>query len=216
MGNLNVLFDLDGTISDSGAGIIHGFRIVLGHYGLPMIPAEQERTIVGPPLRDSFLRFGITPEVTDEAVEIYRKFYIAEGQFENFVYPGIEEMLKYLKEHGCRLYVATSKPDGMSISILRRFGLADYFEIICGSAEDRSRDTKAKVIRHLLQQMDADGPIVMVGDTVYDVEGAAALGLPAIGVTWGYGDKAQMQQAGAIGLADNPAQLTKMLLDYRM
>lgn len=214
MNELSILFDLDGTITDSGAGIIHGFRVVLDHYGLPMIPKEQERSVVGPPLRSSFIRFGISAENTDEAVQIYRRFYLAEGQYENFVYPGIAQMLQTLKEHGYRLYIATSKPEGMSIDILRRFGLAEYFDVICGAAEDRSRDTKAKVIRHLLKRISTAERIVMVGDTVYDIEGAAELGIPAIGVAWGYGDTKQMLRSGAIKIAIDTTQLTRMLLDY--
>ncbi len=214
MNQLSILFDLDGTITDSGAGIIHGFRIVLGHYGLPMIPAEQERSVVGPPLRTSFIRFGISQENMDEAVRIYRRFYLAEGQYENFIYPGVPQMLQTLKDHGCRLYIATSKPEGMSIDILRRFGLDGYFDVICGAAEDRSRDTKSKVIRHLLKQISTAERIVMVGDTVYDIEGAAELSIPAIGVAWGYGDTKQMLCSGAIGIANDTTQLTQMLLDY--
>lgn len=214
MKELSILFDLDGTITDSGAGIIHGFRIVLCHYGLPMIPAAQERSVVGPPLRESFLRFGIAAAEVDEAVRIYRKFYIAEGQYENLVYPGIEGMLQTLKRSGCDLYIATSKPEVMAVNILKYFGLADYFTLICGAAEDRSRDTKAKVISHLLQQINARDRIVMVGDTVYDIVGAASLGIPAIGVAWGYGEVDQMQKTGALDIAKDAGHLTQMLINY--
>lgn len=215
MRELRIIFDLDGTITDSGAGIIHGFRIVLERFGLPMIPPELERSVVGPPLRDSFLRFGIEEQRIDEAVKMYRTFYIAEGQYENFVYAGIEQMLKTLKACGYRLYIATSKPETMAINILKYFGLDEYFDLICGAAEDRSRDTKEKVITHLLVQIGDGSRAIMVGDTVYDVIGAGALGVPAIGVAWGYGQTQQMQDAGAIEIADDPAQLTKMLLAYK-
>jgi phosphoglycolate phosphatase len=207
-----ILFDLDGTLTDSGAGIMHGMEIVLSYYGLPVPDRQALRVIVGPPLRGSFLRFGVKQEDLDEAVAVYRKFYVAEGKYENFVYPGIENLLKHLSKEGCRLFVATSKPEKMAQEILEHFGLAHYFEKICGAAEDRSRDTKTKVIQYLMNQIDKDMPIMMVGDTFYDVEGAAALGIPTIGVSWGYGEIQDMLTSGAVGIAEDAEELKNLLL----
>ena len=208
-----ILFDLDGTLTDSGEGIIHCAQETLDHYGLPIPTKEALRVIVGPPLRQSFVRFGISPEDTEEAVEVYRKHYVHHGQYENFPYPGIEALLRQLKEDGHQLYVATSKPEAMSIEILNHFGLAKYFDIICGSTRDQSRDTKAKVIAHLLSQITAlSGQMIMIGDTVYDVEGANALNIPCIGVSWGYGVAEDMKAAGAIAIADTTQQLYQMIL----
>ena len=207
-----ILFDLDGTLTDSGSGIMHGMEIVLTHYGLPVPDRQALRVIVGPPLRGSFIRFGVDPEKTDEAVKIYREFYVAEGQYENEVYPGVPELLRSLKEQGCRLFVATSKPEAMAQNILKHFGLDGYFERICGAAEDRSRDTKSKVIQYLLGQIRKDLPVVMVGDTFYDVEGAAELGIPTIGVDWGYGENEDMLRAGAVAIAMDTKQLQELLL----
>lgn len=212
MKHKTVLFDLDGTITDSGAGVMHGMEIALAHYGLPIPDRQTLRVIIGPPLRDSFIRFGIKPEDTEEALRIYRKFYVADGWLENFVYPGIEIVLKTLKEQGCRVYVATSKPEHMAVHILEHFGLARYFDLICGAAEDASRDSKSAVIRYLLGRIDADDSIVMVGDTHYDVEGAAAFHIPTIGVDWGYGENEDMVKAGAVAIANDAEHLLQLLI----
>jgi len=207
-----VIFDLDGTITDSGAGVMHGMEIALAHYGLPIPDRQALRVIIGPPLRDSFIRFGIKPEDTEEALIIYRKFYVADGWLENFVYPGLERVLKTLKDSGCRVYVATSKPEHMAVHILEHFGLAQYFDRICGASVDSSRDSKSDVIRYLLDQIDADDSVVMVGDTHYDVEGAAVFGIPTIGVDWGYGEDEDMLKAGAVAIAMDADHLLQLLI----
>ena len=206
-----ILFDLDGTITDSGAGIMHGMEIVLDHFGLPIPDRNTLRVIVGPPLRDSFLRFGIHPQDTEDALVIYRKFYVKDGWMENFVYPGMDKVLQQLKEKGCRIYVATSKPEHMAKHILEHFGLAQYFDLICGATVDSSRDSKSKVIQYLLDQIEPDNSIVMVGDTHYDVEGAAACHIPTIGVDWGYGKTEDMVNAGAVAIARDAQDLLQLL-----
>ena len=207
-----ILFDLDGTLTDSGEGIIHCAQETFAHYGLPIPSKEELRVIVGPPLRQSLLNFGIKAEDVDPAIEIYRQHYVDHGQFENYPYPGIEQLLQRLKAEGHKLYVATSKPEVMSIQILNYFNLAQYFDIICGSTADSSRDTKAKVIAHLLNQISpVTGNIVMVGDTVYDVEGAKEMGIPCIGVGWGYGIAEEMLAEGAIGIAQSMEDLYQQI-----
>jgi phosphoglycolate phosphatase len=211
MKHTTVLFDLDGTITDSGAGVMHGMEIALAHFGLPIPDRQALRVIIGPPLRDSFIRFGIKPEDTEEALVIYRKFYVADGWLENFVYPGLEMVLKSLKENGCRVYVATSKPEHMAVHILEHFGLAKYFDLICGATMDSTRDSKSDVIRYLLDQIEPDPSMVMVGDTHYDVEGAAAFQIPTIGVDWGYGENEDMIRSGAVAIAKDAAHLLQLL-----
>ncbi len=206
----DILFDLDGTLTDSGPGIIRCFQITLSHFGLPVPEAHALRVCVGPPLRDSFLHFGVLPKHLEEAVEVYRKHYLAEGQYENFPYPGIADTLRELKAQGHRLFIATSKPEAMAVDILTRFGLAPYFDIICGATPDGSRNTKSAVIAHLLGQLETAENLIMVGDTIFDVEGAKAHGIPTVAVTWGYGDAAQMQAAGA-RLADTMQDLLEII-----
>jgi phosphoglycolate phosphatase len=192
-----ILFDLDGTLTDSGEGIMHCAELTLEHYGLPIPTRTEMRSIVGPPLKDSFLRLGIPASELDNAVEYYRKHYVAVGQFENYPYPGIRELLAQLQAEGNKLYVATSKPEAMSKNILNHFDLAKYFTIICGAVSDHNRSTKEQVIEHLLTLLPSKENLVMVGDTIYDVKGAAYHGIPCVAVTWGYGVVEEMQNAGA-------------------
>lgn len=207
----SILFDLDGTLTDSGEGILNCAEFTLQHYGLPIPSREALRVFVGPPLRDTFYKFGVPADQLDEAVRVYRSRYIPIGKFENYPYEGIEKVLSSLKADGHKLYVATSKPEGMSIEILEHFGLAQYFDIIAGSAMDGVRDKKADVIAYLLEQIDDPGETVMVGDTAFDVIGAAEHHIPTIGVTWGYGEEADMIKAGAKAIAHTMDELLLFL-----
>lgn len=206
-----ILFDLDGTLTDSGEGIMNCAILALEHFGLPIPTREELRVIVGPPLEDSFVRFGVPEDKTWEAIEVYRSRYTTIGKYENYPYPGVPELLEKLKADGHRLFVATSKPEGMSVDILTKFGLAPYFEKICGATLDGTRGKKAQVIAYLLAQCEDVENAVMIGDTAYDVIGAAEHGIPTIGVAWGYGEVADMEKAGAAGIAETPEQLYEML-----
>lgn len=192
-----ILFDLDGTLTDSGEGILNCAQLTLAHYDLPIPTRAEMRSIVGPPLKDSFRRYGIAETELDNAVEFYRKHYLEKGQFENFPYPGIKELLERLKREGNKLYVATSKPEAMAQNILRHFEMDGYFDIICGAISDGKRSTKEAVIEHLLSLLERKDGLVMVGDTIYDVKGAACHGIPTVAVTWGYGIVEDMRNAGA-------------------
>ena len=206
-----ILFDLDGTLTDSGEGIMNCARLALEHYGLP-IPSEAElRTFVGPPLHESFVRFGVPEEEADNAIKIYRSRYIPIGKFENHPYDGIYHVLEQLKELGHTLYVATSKPETMSVEILEHFGMAKYFDIIAGASFDRSRSSKEDVIAYLLEQCGDYEEKIMVGDTAFDVIGAKAHGIPTVGVSWGYGKVEDMEKAGAISIACTMDELFDML-----
>ena len=206
-----ILFDLDGTICDSGEGIINCAIHALQHFGCT-IPSRQElRSFVGPPLKDSFLRYGIPEEKTDEAVAVYRSRYLPIGRFENHPYPGIRELLQKLKADGHRLYVATSKLESTAVEILQHFALAEYFTGIFGASEDETRSTKSQVIQYLLETVGHPENMVMVGDTAYDVIGARQHGINTIGVAWGYGDIREMEAAGAAAIAHTMEELYSLL-----
>ena len=206
-----ILFDLDGTLTDSGEGIMNCAKLALEHYGLP-IPCEAElRSFVGPPLHESFVRFGVPVEEADNAIKIYRSRYIPIGKFENRPYDGIRETLERLKALGHTLYVATSKPEGMSVDILKHFDLDTYFDIIAGASLDRSRSSKEDVIAYLLNQCGDYAEKIMVGDTAFDVIGAKAHGIPTVGVSWGYGKVEDMEKAGAVSIAHTMDELYNML-----
>lgn len=206
-----ILFDLDGTLTDSGEGIMNSATLVLEHYGIPVPSREELRSFVGPPLRESFLRYGIPEEQIPTAIEVFRSRYTTIGKYENFPYPGIKELLAELQAAGHDLYVATSKPEVMAVEILGRFELSQYFIRICGSALDESRGSKAEVIAYLLSQTDNQKELVMVGDTEFDVIGAKAHGIPTIGVAWGYGKVEAMESAGAVSIARTPEELFELL-----
>lgn len=206
-----ILFDLDGTLTDSAEGVINCAQLALKYFGLPVPDRADMRFIVGPPLRDSFLRLGVSEEDVEKAVEIYRGRYVPTGMFENSPYPGISAMLAALKDAGHELYVATSKPESMATEILDKFKLSGYFDKIYGASMDGSRDTKDTVIAYLLQELGPRENITMVGDTSYDVLGAAAHGIPTIGVAWGYGEVEDMKAAGAVDIVRSPAQLLDKL-----
>ena len=195
-----ILFDLDGTLTDSGAGIINCTKFTLNHYGLP-IPSEAElSTVVGPPLHESLIRFGVPVEEADNAVKVYRSRYNTIGKFENYPYEGIRQVLEQLKALGHTLYVATSKPEPVSVEILEHFDLAKYFDIIAGASFDRSRSSKEDVIAYLLGQCGDYDEKIMVGDTAFDVIGAKAHNIPTVGVTWGYGIPEDMVKVGAVSV----------------
>ncbi len=206
-----ILFDLDGTLTDSGEGIMNCAQLALEHYGIHVENREDLRVFVGPPLQKTFREFGVPAEEVDNAIAIYRSRYIPIGKFENSPYPGIRELLEKLKAEGHKLYVATSKPEETSLEILEHFNMTDYFDIICGASFDVSRHSKEAVIATLLDRIGEKVDAIMVGDTAFDVLGAKVHGIPTVGVSWGYGKVADMKQAGAIGIAETMDELFDMV-----
>ena len=206
-----ILFDLDGTLTDSGEGIINCATLALEHFGLPVPDRKTMRVFVGPPLHETFVKFGVPEDKAEEAVQVYRSRYVTVGKFENVPYPGISDLLETLKRQGHRLLVATSKPEALSIEIMEHFDIAKYFDRICGASLDRSRSSKEDVIAYLLEEYRACENMIMVGDTAFDVMGAAAHGIPTIGVAWGYGSVEDMQKAGAVAIAQSVSELLEFL-----
>ena len=206
-----ILFDLDGTLTDSGEGIMKSAVHALAYFGIASPSDTDLRTFVGPPLTESFARFGVPQDQLTKAVEVYRSRYIPIGRFENHPYPGVQELLEKLRADGHTLYVATSKPEWMAIEILEHFDLAKYFDLICGACTDFSRNSKEAVIQHLLDQCGSQENAVMIGDTVFDVIGANEHGIPTIGVDWGYGLSEDMKKVGAIAIAYTMEQLYELL-----
>lgn len=206
-----IFFDLDGTLTDSGEGIINCVILALNHFGLPVPSREELGVCVGPPLDKSFVRFGVPEEKAQEAITVFRSRYNTVGKFENTPYPGIHQLLQNLKDQGHRLFVATSKPEKTALEVLEKFQLTDFFEKICGATMDGSRVNKEDVITYLLAQVQDVNNVVMVGDTKYDVIGAKHHGIDTIGVSWGYGSVEEMEAAGAIAIAHDMEQLQSLL-----
>ena len=202
-----IFFDLDGTLTDSGEGIINCAALALRHFGLPVPSREEMGVFVGPPLEHTFIKFGVPEDKTQEAVDVFRSRYLVVGKFENIPYPGIRELLETLKNQGHRLFVATSKPETTAVEILHKFELAQYFEVICGATLDGTRVHKADVIAYLLNKIGTPENILMVGDTEFDVIGAAAHGIATVGVSWGYGKVETMEKAGAAAIVHTMEEL---------
>ena len=205
-----VLFDLDGTLTDSGEGIINCAVFAMERLGIPVPPREELGVFVGPPLWDTFRQFGVPSDRVDEAVEIFRSRYVPIGKFENTPYSGIRETLEALRAQGRKLYVATSKPEVTAREILEHFDLSRYFTEICGATVDKTR-TSEDVIAYLLSLDACRENSVMVGDTAFDVIGAAAHGIPTIGAAWGYGKTEDMVSAGAAAIARSPEDLLRII-----
>ena len=209
-----VLFDLDGTLTESGEGIINSAVYALKKFGIE--PEMNTMTkFLGPPLKDSFRDFyGFDDEKCEQAVKYYREYYTTKGIFENRVYDGVEECLKKLSEAGLHLAVATSKPQGFAVKILEHFHLAQYFDYIGGAELDGSRSVKADVIVHTLKNCGVNdrSQVIMAGDRHHDVLGAKALGIDCIGMLYGYGTREELSKAGAVYIAETPLEAAKWLL----
>lgn len=213
MSGKHIVFDLDGTLTDSGEGILNSVEMTLRHFSLPVPDRESLQVFVGPPLRDMFIEYGIPEARIEEAIDVYRSRYNTIGKFENRPYPGIPQLLEKLRNSGYRLYVATSKPEHTAIEIMDKFQLSEYFEEICGGTPDGSRDEKSKVIAYLLSKIDQNGDIIMIGDTEFDVCGAKVHSMPTIGVSWGYGSTESMVASGAIAIVHDTDELYQKIIE---
>ena len=206
-----ILFDLDGTLTDSAEGILNCVAPALEHFGLPVYDRETMIVFVGPPLYETFPKFGVPADGVQTAIDIFRARYCTLGKYENKPFPGIVEMLTTLRAQGHKLYVATSKVEDQAVDILNHFDLAQYFDIIAGATRDGSRSTKEDVIAYLKEQAGPIGQAIMVGDTIFDINGAVAHNIPGIGVEWGYGKVEDMIAAGASAIAKSPEHLIELV-----
>ena len=210
-----ILFDLDGTLTESAPGIINSIKHTYAHYGITDYDEAELHKFVGPPLIESFMRFcGFSQEKASEAVDIYREYFSSKGLFENAVYAGISECLEALKSAGFKLAVATSKPQVFCERILEHFGLAGYFEVVRGIPLDGEDMTKAQVIASALEAFGVTDKrkAVMVGDRDYDVKGAKENGILCVGVLYGYGSREELEAAGACAICETVNDLCDYFL----
>ncbi len=210
-----IFMDLDGTITDSREGITKCFQYALQHFGIEVEDLSELEQFIGPPLEESFrVGFGFDQEKADRATEIYRERFIPIGMYENTVYPGMEEALQKLKEAGKTLIVATSKPEFMAVRILQHFGLDGYFDDICGASTDHTRNKKEQVIEYALEKHGITdlSDVLMVGDRKFDVLGARQCGLKCMGVLYGFGDRAEMEEAKADYIAETVEDMVQQLI----
>ena len=211
----NILFDLDGTLTDSGPGIRNAVRHALKKYGIEENDTEKLNRFIGPPLYDSFMRFyGISEAEAAKGENYFREYYRDIGIFENSVYDGVTDCLEKLQNGGVKLYIATSKPDFMAERVLSHFDLKKYFTDVCGADIENGRCSKKDVLALLLKNNPeiTSENAVMVGDREHDILGAQPFGMKGIGVLWGYGSKEELESAGAHFLAETPDKLYKFIL----
>ncbi len=218
-----ILFDLDGTLTDPAQGITNCIMYALGEMGYDIPPRDELYKFIGPPLVPSFMKyFGMTEECAKEALRLYRVRFSSVGWKENTPYAGIREQLELVKKlgqtSGVKLALATSKPEEFAVNIMREFELAEYFDAICGSTMDGSRVEKGDVIRYALESLgfgdgDDPGEIVMIGDRMYDIDGAKEVGAVSVGVTWGYGDEAELAEHKADVICRNVSDLAQVIAD---
>lgn len=209
-----ILFDLDGTLTDSKDGILRSLRYALDKMG---IPCEAERPLdcfIGPPLLDTLrTHFDLCDAHAHQTVVAYREYFTEFGMFENAVYPDVIELLEELQDDGRILVLSTAKPTPYAETILRHFGLDRFFPRVVGANLDGTRLHKDEVIAETLRQLPAAAKrsIVMVGDREHDVLGARRNGLECIGVTYGYGTLEELQAAGAKWIVRSVAELGALL-----
>lgn len=210
-----LLFDLDGTITNSETGITRCVEYALNYFGIQVSDLHDLLPFIGPPLLDSFKEFyHFTDEQAVIATEKYRERYKDKGIYENELYPGIEELLAQARQNGKTVILATSKPEIFARRILDYFKLSDYFSFIAGSGLDGSLHTKTDVINYILQSNKITdlSRVVMIGDRKHDIIGAKNVGIDSIGVLYGFGDYDELSEAGATHIVKDIAELRNLLL----
>ena len=210
-----ILFDLDGTLTNSAPGILNSVRYACRKLGLEMPSEATLRKFLGPPLIESFRTLlGLHDADAERALAAFREYFPVTGIFENEVYDGVPALLADLKAAGKTVLLATSKPEEYAKRIMEHFDLAQYCDFICGATLDETRTDKAEVIAYALATAgitDKAG-VVMVGDREHDVLGAKKNDLPCIGAVYGYGTAEELTAAGAAVLAETVEELHKLLL----
>lgn len=212
-----LLFDLDGTLTNPKEGITKCVQYALQALGIQEPDLDKLTPFIGPPLRQAFQQFyQLEEQQARYAVEKYRERFSTVGLFENYPYPGIAAMLQQLQAQGKILAVASSKPTVFVEQILQKFALDQYFQVILGSNLDGSRAEKQQVIAQALRQLHHPPAhqLLMIGDRKYDVCGAKAMGFPCVGVAFGFAAAGELEESGAIYIAQTVADLQQYLLSH--
>lgn len=218
-----LLFDLDGTLTDPKEGITTSVQYALKAFGIEETDLDKLTPFIGPPLRDSFMNFyGFSEGQAEEAVAKYREWFVPKGIFQNAVYEGIAQILKELKRNGKVLAVASSKPQVFVEKILEHFEIREYFSVVVGSWLDGARSSKEEVVEEALRQLKEAGKheqseveahhTVMIGDRKYDIEGGKEHGLVTVGVSFGYAQEGELEEAGADYVVNTVEELGRLLM----
>lgn len=210
-----VFFDLDGTLVDSGEGVRNSVEYALKKFGIEVENKDSLSCFIGPPLTVSFKTFyGFDDENADRGVAYYREYYKDKGIFEGYVYDGIEETLKRLKDAGKRVMVATSKPEEYAKRVLEKFGIAKYFDFIAGATMDeKTRANKIEIMQYAFDSCGVSpSDTIMVGDRLFDIEGAKHFGMECIAVLYGYGSKEEFEKYGAEYIVETAEDVANLIL----
>lgn len=212
-----ILFDLDGTLTDSEEGILNCVKYALEPRGIEL-PYETLKKFIGPPLVEAFMEYaGLSREESEETVARYRERYSTIGLFENRVYDGVEEMLEKIHKSGKRVILATAKPLIFAERIMERFDLAKYFHLLMGADLNGKIHDKVDVIGEVLRRENIENiaEAIMIGDRNHDIDGARHYLMESMGVTYGFGDRAELEAAGADYIASNPDEIARLLLENK-
>lgn len=207
-----ILFDLDGTLTDPARGLVCGFEYALKRMGIAREEFGDLRRFIGPPLYEEWQsEFGFTPEESSHAIDVFREFYDIYGWWDNEPYGGIVEMLAALRAGGYTLAVATSKPETTAKKVLSLFSLDGYFDVIAGAISGTARHTKAEVIDYCLGALGVSerDKCILVGDRIYDAEGAASCGIDSMGVLWGHGTEEEITASSFTYTARTPSDVSE-------
>lgn len=209
-----VLFDLDGTLTDPGEGITNSVAYALKKYDIEISDKSELYKFIGPPLKDSFMRYyGFDEDKAEQAIAFYREYFRDKGIFENRVYEGVEHLLRQLHTDGKKIVLATSKPEEFAVRILEHFDLKKYFSVVAGASMDSSRSKKGDVIAYAISLCDGfnKDTAVMIGDREHDVIGAKENSLKSIGVLYGYGSEEELRKSGADYIVATPEAVLKLI-----
>jgi len=211
-----VLFDWDGTVADTRPGIFNSVRYAIGQYGIADKPDDELRYFIGPPLYDGFEHvFGVSPELANELTDTYRVYYRDKGIFECNVYEGVGDLLRELHDAGVKTAVVSSKPKEFLDRLVEHFGLAEHLDAVVGPAMDNHNSNKTVLVNQALKElMLLPSTVAMIGDRHFDMEGAKAAGVNAVGVLYGYGTEKELCKAGADAICDQVADLRDFLLQH--
>lgn len=208
-----VLLDFDGTIADTGEGIFSSVRYAIEAMGFDPLPEETIHTFIGPPIFSSFRReLNLSDEDSAKAVEKYRERYVEDGIYKLKVYDGLEKLMNDMKKSGIKLAIASSKPENFIVKILEFLKSDNLFDYISAPENDKAPESKTALVERAVNHLGIDkNRAVMIGDRYFDIDGANGAGIDSIGVTFGFGSKEELQNAGATFIAENVDDIRKII-----